>query len=60
VPGSGQVFVHRDNAMLFGRGLAADANADPNLIPPDEASALEGHMYETCSVGLCTLNQVDS
>ena len=50
VPGSGQVFVHRDNAMLFGRGLAADADADQTLIPPSEAAALDGHLYQTCSV----------
>lgn len=36
--------------MLFGRGLAADAEADPSLIPANEAAALDGHMYQTCSV----------
>ena len=50
VPGSGQVFVHKENAMLFGRGLAAEADANPDLLPPDEAAAISGHMYRTCSV----------
>jgi hypothetical protein len=49
-PGSGQVFVHGDNARLFGRGLGNLAATDPNLIPPDEAAAMQGHQYRTCAV----------
>jgi hypothetical protein len=41
---------NKDNARLFGRGLANSAIADENLLPPNEAAAVEGHLYKTCSV----------